>query len=104
MSESDFFQQLRQCILAAPDFASGYCDWGEPRRFRLGGQNAEIHGKVGFVNGGDAWSQKFVLYLGKQPASRDEIEWASLLSQDDSTGQFFFDNDVLHIHLRDARS
>ncbi|MEN1679889.1 MAG: hypothetical protein AAGJ46_09865 [Planctomycetota bacterium] len=99
MNDDCFLDKLRECINQTPEIAIGFCDWIEAKHFRLGGPASEIRGTVGFLTGKDVLETPIAIHLGSQPASRDEVDWASLVPRKDMQCEFYFDNDVMHIDL-----
>ncbi len=91
MSEAEYWESLRFRINCLPTSRSaggvalpGWCDWLEPRRYILDGPSPRITGRVGFVNGRDAWRWRFTLSLGRPVGPAPEIAWATLLPPEGS--------------------
>ena len=86
MNEAEYWELLRFRINSLPTSCSsrqhslaGWCDWFEPKRYVLDGPSPCITGRVGFVDGHEAWEQRFTLLIGSSFGSPSEIEWEKFL-------------------------
>jgi hypothetical protein len=64
----------------------GFCDWFEPKRYFLDGPSPRILGRVGFVDGRNSTVLAFTLCISRAASSPGDIDWPTLLPQDNTTG------------------
>jgi hypothetical protein len=102
MSEDEFWELLRFRIMSgvrgSPVDLPGYWDWFEPKKYVLDGSSPHVVGRVGFVSGRDGWSRPFVLFLRNAVGALSDINWATLLPPDDTTGWLLIDEARIEIN------
>jgi hypothetical protein len=93
----DEFAGLRQ-----RDKRKFWCDGIHPVGYMLDGRSPRIIGRCWICQGQDQSEWKFVLLLPRRFASRDEIDWASLLPPDNMTRWLAFDEGRRYIEIEPA--
>ena len=85
MIESEYWEQLRFLLNHVAGLPNGWCDWFAPKQYVLDGQSPRINGRVGFVNGRNAATWEFTLYLDHAVDSLEQVKWSALLPVEGST-------------------
>lgn len=110
MDEAEFWSKLEYRVcreidgLRSDEFQDHWCDGFIPKTFDAGGKPACIRGRVWIGIGGrhqEAWA--FCLVIGDVP-SREAVDWAALLPDDDLTGWLALDAErrLMEIKPRNA--
>jgi hypothetical protein len=108
MTEADFWVSLE--FRLCDEFAglrqrhqrSFWCDGFIPMGYVLDGRSPQIIGRCWICQGQRQSQWKFALLLPRRFASRDAIDWASLLPPDGTTRWMAFDEDRHYIEIEPA--
>ena len=76
----------RESHAMPPRSRGWWCDGFIPQAVHLAGNHPQIVGRAWIMRGQDGEPWDFTLHLRRHFASRDEIEWSSLLPNEGSIG------------------